>query len=79
MLTDNEKAAMAERLLRDPVLVAAFDAIEAGAIEAIKISGPEQKELRETAYHKIQAIEAVLEELKSHITQRQLNERRQTE
>jgi hypothetical protein len=76
MLSDNEKAAMAGRLLSDPVLLEAFAAVEAEAIEVIKMSNPDQGESRENAYHRIKAIEAVLEELKSHITQRQLNERR---
>lgn len=67
---------MAGRLLSDPVLLEAFAAVEAEAIEVIKMSNPDQGELREDAYHRIKAIEAVLEELKSHITQRQLNERR---
>jgi hypothetical protein len=76
MLSDNEKAAMAERLLSDPVLLEAFASIEADTLAALKTSTLQQRELREECYHRIKAIEAVLEELKSHITQRQLNERR---
>jgi hypothetical protein len=76
MFSDNEKAAMAERLLSDPILLAAFEAVEVDAMQAIKASGPNEFELREDAYHRVKTIEAVLEELKGHITQRQLNARR---
>lgn len=79
MLSDNEKAAAASRLLHDPILLDAFMAIEADAIEVIKTSEASQQYVREQAYHKLKAIEAVSEELKGHITQRQLNERRQPE
>lgn len=76
MLSDNEKAAAAERLLHDPTFLATFSSIEQEAVETIKASGPEQQDVREQAYHKIKAVEAILDELKGHLTQRQLNERR---
>ena len=75
ILSDAEKAAAAQRLLHDPILAEALDAIEKDAINGITFSDPKEKELREQCYFKIMALQALREELKAHITQQQLNER----
>ncbi len=65
--TDNERAAMARRLLADPMLQAAFKQVYQDAV-FVMCNSPEV-ERRTEAHFMVQALESIKEALKEHLTQ----------
>ena len=66
--TLREKATRAELLLRDDVLLEAWGKVEQDAWDTIKSSPADAVEVREAAYHRVKAIEAVKDQLQGFVT-----------
>ncbi len=64
---DNERAAMARRLLADPMLLAVFDQVYQDAVDIMCTC--REVERRTEAYFMVQALESIKEALKEHLTQ----------
>jgi hypothetical protein len=66
--TLREKATRAGLLLRDTVLLEAWSKVEQDAWDTIKSSPPDAQDVREAAYHRVKAIEAVKDQLQGFVT-----------
>jgi hypothetical protein len=62
---DRDRGAQAERLLRDPLLVEAFDVLENEFMQAWRQSAVADTEARERIYNLCQALEGVKGHLKT--------------
>jgi hypothetical protein len=66
--TLREKATRAKLLLSDTVLLEAWDKVEQDAWDEIKSSPADATDVRELAYHRVKAIEAVKDQLQGFVT-----------
>lgn len=62
---DRDRGGQAERLLRDPLLVEAFDHLETEFMQAWRQSAIADTEARERIYNLVQALEGVKAHLRS--------------
>lgn len=74
-----DRKARAEALLRDELIVEAFETLEREYLNAFKTSGPNDAQARERAYALLHGLEAVQRHLRSvvedgKVAQRQLDE-----
>jgi hypothetical protein len=71
-----EKGIRAELLLRDDVLLEAWGKVEQDAWDEIKSSPADAADVREAAYHRVKAIEAVKDKLQEFITELKMQDRK---